>query len=634
MSDEVTPGSGIAITDYSPAILEALRIANIGVVVTLDIENIPRCVHVSDVAEKIIGRPREVILSTPLFDFFSDTERQRMSEIRERRTRGEGIDMVIDTEIMRENEPPLPVSYVVARHTILGAPGFIAFVWDISSRRAEEARHRSVIEGAPDGIVISRNGIVLEANRAAATMLGFDSPKALAGFSLFQLLTPADAAVMVQRVQAGRNGAVLTPRTYHVRKQDGSRLIAEITSVPYDREDGPAVLGFARDITDRARLEAQLLQNERLASVGTLAAGIAHEVNNPLAFMSLNLEALASRVDKLAAVSSVEKDAMAQIITDLRGGVDRVAGIVRELRFFSRGDAEHTGPTDALESLRVAARMTAHEVRYRARFDAVYGEVPLVRGHAKRLEQVFVNLLLNAVHALPDGRPENRIDVRSRVAEDGRVVIEIEDNGLGMSPDVLRRVFDPFFTTKPPGEGTGIGLSISHGIVSQMGGEIEIDSEEGRGTIARVYLVRASENDLPESVVMSAQPAKKVSRARVLIVDDEPNLTASLSMLISDEHEVSAVNSGDAACAALLNGGVFDVVLCDITMPGMSGMDVYSRVADGRPDLLSRFVFMTGGACSTRAADFLARVPNRVLEKPFTFQAVTGVISEVVGRAS
>jgi PAS domain S-box-containing protein len=494
--------------------------------------------------------------------------------------------------------------------------------------RAAEARLRRLFDAAPDGIVVSRDGVILDANPAAARMLGFDAGAELLGVSLHALMSPVDTKTMIARIAAARDGSRLAPRAYEARRRDGTRVTAEITSVPYEYEGKPAVIGFARDVTERVRLEAQLARSERLAALGTLAAGVAHEINTPLTVTSLGIDALERRIERLLDHAEPgERRELATHLDDLRGGVARVAGIVRELRVFSRTDDDLPGPTDVVVALAGAERIAAHELRHRTRVSSEYGDVPLVIGHMQRLEQVFVNLLLNAAQAMPEGRAENQVHVRAYVAQGGRVAVEITDNGSGMTPDVLDRVFDPFFTTKPVGEGSGLGLAISHGIVTRLGGEIVLESQPGAGTTARVLFPPSSAVATPR--VIEREPARSRAvprRARVLVIDDEVALTAALRALLGDDHDVTTVNGGEAACALLLHGPSFDVVLCDVMMPVVTGMDVHARVAAAGPDVVPRLVFMTGGASTSRADAFLSSIPNRILAKPFVLADVERVL--------
>jgi PAS domain S-box-containing protein len=238
-----------ALTEHSLAILDAVRSARIGVCVTTIVEGVSRNVLVSDAAVEILGHPREVLLSRPAFDFIIPTERERLRELRDRRLGGEVCDPITDTVVVHADGRMVPITYVLTDVTIGGRPARVSLLWDNSARRAaedalraEEARLRRLFDSAPDGIVVSREGLVLEANPAAARMLGFTDEKELIGTSLGNLMSPVEVNTMKERIAAAREGARLAPRAYEARRRDGSRVTAEITSVPYEHEGKPAVI--------------------------------------------------------------------------------------------------------------------------------------------------------------------------------------------------------------------------------------------------------------------------------------------------------------------------------------------------------------------------------------------------------
>jgi CheY-like chemotaxis protein len=234
-----------------------------------------------------------------------------------------------------------------------------------------------------------------------------------------------------------------------------------------------------------------------------------------------------------------------------------------------------------------------------------------------RLGQVFLNLLVNALQALSprDNGAEHEVRVRVSSQDAGAVLVEIGDTGDGIAADVLPRVFDPFFTTKPVGVGTGLGLFVCQGIVTSLGGTLSIRSEEGRGTTVSVQLPAITESSL-DSTEPPSSLRGAVRRSRVLLVDDEVALCRALSAALEGEHDVVAVNSGEAALALLAADRAFDVILCDVMMPGITGMDVWTRAVAACPELEPRFVFTTGGAFSSEAAAFLDK-GKTYLEKPF-----------------
>ena len=262
--------------------------------------------------------------------------------------------------------------------------------------------------------------------------------------------------------------------------------------------------------------------------------------------------------------------------------------------------------------------------------------VRAVWGNEARLEQVVINLLMNAAQAVPETRAESN-EIRVSVGDDGsgRAVLEVSDNGQGIPADLQSRIFDPFFTTKPVGVGTGLGLSICHGIVTSLGGEIAVHSEPEAGTTFRVVLPTT---DLPVEetarTTRESLPVQIRQRARVLVVDDELPIANTMRELLGLEHDVVIATSGREALDAIGSGSAFDVIFCDLMMPSMSGVDLYERVRVKHPGLERKIVFMTGGAFTPRAADFLASVDNRRIEKPFSLGLLEKIVQEMAAPAA
>jgi len=308
------------------------------------------------------------------------------------------------------------------------------------------------------------------------------------------------------------------------------------------------------------------------------------------------------------------------LIRDARDGAARMRQVVRDLKTFSRDTDEPVEPIGLSPVLRSCVNMTRNELAHRARLVEDYRPTPPVLGNESRLGQVFINFLVDAIHALPDRRPaDNEVRVATWTDEAGGAVVEVADNGRGIESGHLGRIFDPFFTTKPPGEGTGLGLSIVDNIVRGMGGEISVTSRPGEGTAFRVRLPAATG---PRRARRSSSGALRVttpaegSQGRVLVIDDDAMVARSLRRVLAG-HEVVVAEGGATALAILEADQGFDVVLCDLMMPEVSGMDVFEAVADRHVGLGDRFVFMTGGAFTPRARAFLDRVANERFEKPF-----------------
>ncbi len=282
---------------------------------------------------------------------------------------------------------------------------------------------------------------------------------------------------------------------------------ADAVRVPNRR----TVVFLIRDITQHKLMEQRLLQADRLAAMGTLASGVAHEVNNPLSYISSNLNFIAEGVAllrqglkgplgaaELARLKETMEDCV-EALSEAQEGASRIQRLTGNLRTFARGNTEARGRANVRRALEASLGITQRELSYRARLVRHLEEVPEVSGSEARLEQVFLNLLINAVQAIPEGAPE-RNEVRVRLfTEQGKVVVEIRDTGAGMSEEMLKHVFEPFFSTRPVGAGTGLGLSISHGIIHNMGGEISAESTVGRGTCFRVRLLALPESEQAET---------------------------------------------------------------------------------------------------------------------------------------
>jgi len=397
------------------------------------------------------------------------------------------------------------------------------------------------------------------------------------------------------------------------------------------------------DITGRKRLEAQAAAGERLASMGRLAAGVAHEINNPLAYVIGHLEALRA--------TSLEP-AQREHVEEALDGSTRVRTIVDDLRSLSRAraDDERRGPVELLHVITAACNIAAPQLRHRATLVRDLSPVPMVEGNESRLGQLVLNLVLNAAEAVPEGRAaENEVRVGAHVDSEGLVVLEVSDTGEGIPANVIARIFDPFFTTKPVGIGTGLGLSICHGIVRSLGGEIDVESTPGKGSTFRVRLRPST------SPVSSVPPVAKVAgeafatartgaataptgaatgaRPRVLVIDDEPRVGELLVKLLAPLYEATLEPSATTALERVRAGARYDVILCDLMMPDTTGMDLQEVLEQEAPELAKRTVFMTGGAFTPRAREFIARFEGRVLEKPFRIGDLQNAVTTILGFA-
>jgi CheY-like chemotaxis protein len=345
---------------------------------------------------------------------------------------------------------------------------------------------------------------------------------------------------------------------------------------------------------------------DRMRAVGTLAAGVAHEINSPLAFVSNMLQAL-SRNNVAPADEHV-------LLDDAIAATERIASIASSLRTLSHTRDEALESVDVVESLKFALKMVAPELRGHADLVESYApDLPRVRAQEGRLGQVFINLLLNAAHATRDvGRGEVRVVARR---DGARVVVEVSDTGPGVPESLRSRVFEPFFTTKPVGMGTGLGLAICRTIIAGFGGEIALDAGVERGATFRVKLPIAERQ----------RPAR---RLRILLLDDDESFVKTLRMMLERDHHVRETTRADDALAILDGGERFDAILCDMSMPEMSGMAFHDRVHALATEQARRIVYISG-ASGGELDSFFARVDNRRLPKPFRAEDLERVLAEI-----
>jgi PAS domain S-box-containing protein len=481
-------------------------------------------------------------------------------------------------------------------------------------------------------------------NPVAEQLTGWTEQEAV-GRAIEEVVTFAgnDAASLLDRALSERSAQSSPADRLRLVGRGGAepRAIDELAAPIV--EDG-ALLGgvlVLRDVSERQRMQRQVGLGERLASLGTLAAGMCHEINNPLTFIMANAQFLESAIDgwqrqlrergsfELADRTWKARDAL----DDLREGAERIRRIIADLSVFGRPLDEPCPPTDVRASVEWALRVSASQTRTRARVIKNVKPVPPVLAGEARLSQVLVNLLINAAHAIPEGDAERQtIRVATDVDERGRVVLSVEDSGGGIPAEILPHIFDPFFTTKLDGIGSGLGLATCHGIVQSLGGEIRVYSRLGEGSRFDVLLPPAPGGD-GELPVAGAEPApqpQQACRGRVLVVDEEPALLRTVQALLEVQHDVVTVTDARDALGLIVGGARFDLVLCDVMMPGWGGMDLYERVVELGLPLAERFVFVTGGAFTSRARSFLASTRNALLQKPFDAPALRAVVARVL----
>jgi len=390
-----------------------------------------------------------------------------------------------------------------------------------------------------------------------------------------------------------------------------------------------AVLVLVRDVSEQRRLLRRVTAAENLASLGTLAAGLAHEINNPLTYVVTGVSAIRA---SLAAGERIE----AAEVDSVLDGCWRVRDIVRNILDTSARGKDGVEAVAVPEAIDAALALVRAQVSHRATIHWSPDEVPLACAHRTKLIEVVVNLVVNAGQAFTDNRvSQNQIRIRAR-GEAGEVVIEVEDNGPGMDEATRLRALEPFFTTKDPGQGTGLGLFLSSAIVESLGGTLHIDSEVGQGTRVTVRLPVAQEPPA-SGVVRRSIPVvagEATARARVLVVDDEPEIRRALRRIVGQRHDVTLAANGAEAWQLLAAGERFDVVFCDILMPEVTGIELYRALQEAIPDQAARVVFITGGATSEAARAFLEEHGGRVVHKPFRPSEIEATVAALAASAA
>jgi signal transduction histidine kinase len=364
-----------------------------------------------------------------------------------------------------------------------------------ADQRQSEALFRAAASSSFDAFFILRGEQeqlrLLRLNAHAESLLGREAREAegqlLSGFPHVAFIAPFALCE-----QVWRTGRTHDDEVEQLVPGKGRRWFRRQLSAV-----GDCMAVTVRDITEQRENQMRLRLNERMASIGMLAAGVAHEINNPLAFVHSNLGFIHTELGRLA-LPEDDAHELLEAITEAREGTERMRLIVESLRALSRGDTVAMHPLDLHEVLESSVHLAWGRLRSRGRLVRDYGELPQVLGNSVQLAQVFTNLLINAAHALPKAGGEIRLVTRAHGSS--QVVVEVQDNGCGIPAENLERIFEPFFTTKPVGEGTGLGLAISHDIVRGLGGTMSVDSTVGQGTTFRVFLSVAEEKEHEEPV--------------------------------------------------------------------------------------------------------------------------------------
>jgi PAS domain S-box-containing protein len=495
---------------------------------------------------------------------------------------------------------------------------------------------------------------IIYVNRMFTEMTGFPYDEAVGALPDITI-GPETEREPLRQIQAARDR--LEPVRVELLKyrKDGSTFWAELDVVPIVSETTKKCthwVGVMRDVTERRAAYRRLLETERLAALGTLAAGVAHEMNNPLAYLLTNISFLEEVLPELIATTNdptlPQWTDLARTIEDIRHGASRLASIVRDIKTFSSVDAHPMAPCMLSPILIRAVKLARAGMPGCAPIELrCEQEVPRVLADPNRLAQVILNVLINGLDAIRADPSKTasfgKVEIRAQHIPD-RCVVEIfvKDDGVGIPPDILPRILDPFFTTKEIGKGIGLGLSISHSIMKAMNGSMAVESTHGRGTTVTLTLAAApavgdsllptsptspsssapaiggvGENHSPTTKTKTPVdiPAASPTRLRILVIDDEQMIARSLQRALRAKDDIVICDGGQAALD-LLSNHEFHLILCDLSMPRMSGADVYRRIKERWPGMEQRVLIMTGGAATDPLRTFLETTKVERIDKP------------------
>ena len=499
----------------------------------------------------------------------------------------------------------------------------------LAATASAERSLRLVMESVPDAIaVLDREGRVLDANAAGRSLVTVpgDGGQPRSGF---EWLDSTAARIARENLAAAFEGAL---RRFEVpfQRPDGTEGTSQVLYAPVrEGERIPKVLALARDVTEQRRTQAQLQQAEKLAAMGQLVSGVAHEINNPAAIISGFAQTLL--LDQL---TPEQRETMQMMYDE----ATRIGRITSNLLAFARAGSKERTLVDLNDIVRrTFALRSYHLTTLNITVNLELDESdPKAWANGSEMQQMLLNLLINAEQALTGVTGRRAITIRTSAADD-RVRLQVADTGPGVPADIQGKIFDPFFTTKPEGAATGLGLSICYGIVHDHGGRIWLDSEAGQGAVFTIELLRDArtrQRITPPPMPAPQTPPVPEGRLSVLLIDDEEGLRrAVLSFLKRRGMHAVAVGDGADALKALRHER-FDVIVSDVRMPGMSGREFLERLRQEHPAMVSRLVFSTGDTFATDTSSLLQEAGVPSLVKPYDFAKLEALLHEVVGRTA
>ena len=577
-------------------------------------------------AEVITGYTSDELVGLRVFNLLTPEGSRQAQERLVAAAGGREPAAVLETRLRRKDGSLMWVEANMASVRSEGrVVGRLGVLHDISERKRAEQQVRlqaTALDAAASGIVITdRTGAIIWANPGFTSITGYSLDEVLGQTSRVLKSGQHDAAfyrTLWETILAGQTwrGEITN------RRKDGTLYPEEQTITPVRDEGGQIThfIAIKEDISERKRLQEHLTQSEKLAAMGQLLASVAHELNNPLSVLTGHAALLKTASDPKVVDRAVK----------MIHAAERCARIVRNFLTLARQRPPERTRVDLNQIVRDALELVAYPIRVdNIELALELSErLPRLTADGHQLHQVVINLLTNAQQALREAPSPRHITVTTRAGADERsVVLEVTDNGPGISQEIQAKLFEPFFTTKPPGEGTGLGLAICQGVVNTHHGKLEVASAPGQGATFRMELPVEDTDAAPDA---EPEPESAASSKSILVVDDEPEIAALLTeMLTSDGHRVVAVDDGLMALE-MLSAGTYDLIISDLRMPRLDGPGLHAEVARRHPQLLRRMVFVTGDTLGPESAEFLKRTAVATFGKPFALADVRRVIRQVL----
>jgi PAS domain S-box-containing protein len=611
------------------------------------LDNATAVVSVKDTEGRFlfVNRQWERLFHFPQAEVIGKTEHQCFAEHVARAHRANDL-LVLERNAPMEFEETAPLddglhTYISIKFPLHDAAGVAYAVCGISTDiterkrsdealRVSEASYRAIFDAAEDAIFVHdmNTGAILDANLKATEAFGYSRDE-LRRIDLGKLgsgvapYTQQDASRLLARAVAGEPLQI----EWHGRSRDGTLRWYELFGKRVTLGGQDRILALARDITEKKRSAEELArqressyQREKLAALGSLLAGVAHELNNPLSVVvgrAVLLEEQGGPATQAAAVK-------------IRTAAERCARIVRTFLAMARQQQPERGPVAINEVVSAALDITAYAIRSSGIEVALElaPDLPLVLADADQLHQVLLNLIINAQQALQEHRPPRRIRVTSRFdPHAGLLLVTVADNGPGIPAALRARVFEPYFTTKPTGAGTGVGLAVSLGIVGAHGGALTVDCSAEGGAAFTIALPVGAVAAAPGEAAPS--PETRPGQNTILVVDDEPGVRETLfEILTGPLNRVVAVASGREALKRMAAEN-FDAIITDIRMPDLDGRALYQEIERRWPGRAGRVVFVTGDTLAPGLREFVSASGRPVIEKPFLPNEVRRVVAEL-----